>query len=1080
MLEDKTRNRSAAPPDARRDISPVVFLLLVFGSGYCSLIYQTVWLREFRLLFGSSTPATAAVLAVFMGGLGVGSLLFASASQRWKNPARAYGLFELIIALCAACSPFTLGFARDLYVSMGGSFGLGIVRGTALRIALAIGVIAPAAICMGATLPAIARAGASAADPRRGGISLLYMFNTAGAMTAVVLATFLLFERFGLRVSLWSACVLNAAIALAAITLARGRVCPSPAPAREAPVTGSSAGLSTGLICLVAGISGFLFFLMEIVWYRMLSALLGGSTYTFGVILSVALLGIAAGSGAYRAVARRVLHPVPLLGFVCAALALALIGPYALGDRLALLVNQFHSADSPAFGAVVFGWYLAAGIVVLPASIVAGFQLPLLIALMGTGTREAGRDTGWIYAANTAGSILGSLCGGFGLLPAFGAPSLWKYAAFTVVAVSVLVACASLQRAPDRKAARQWALLSALTVLLAVRMAFALGPTAAWRHSGIVTGRHRLDTSNPNAVRAAVHKWNSSVIWEQDGWESAVANMDIDSFSFVVNGKSDGSSRSDAGTQVMSGLIGAALTPNPRDVLVVGLGTGCTAGWIAALDEVRRVDVVELEEAVVRFAKDCTPANEHVLDNPKVHVHIGDAREYLITRGSSYDLIVSEPSNPYRAGVATLFSRECYRSVRSRLNKDGIFVQWMQGYETDMSAVISVLATLRSEFEHVEIWTTLLGDFVLVAGEQSPSISPSVLKARVESPVFRRAMNAGWGEEGLEAFFAHFVANGQFTSQVAALGEDRINTDDRLILEYIYARSIHAASNPFQLRAVLFDSGRIGTDRPEYARDTLDWNLVKKYRATMAVGRHYLWPPELSETFLDAKHAAAINDAVRQDWTALMARWGEWQPVTHTEKRLLATAAAVNRHPSAGALIEALPAQARFIRTVLSAQLAVNEERGGEAVRLLVDAFQTAQKDPWTDAAVHADALKLAARVAVAHPEHAAQLHKVLESPFPLGLNEQLRLRCAIIVASQVPEDGAARAARIHLSMEPWVFWDQDMLESRMWAYRKTGHPLEATARLELMDFIEETRRRSAVAVKDDRPSIAGNSAEKN
>src|SRR5438270_293828 len=209
-------------------------------------------------------------------------------------------------------------------------------------------------------------------------------------------------------------------------------------------------------------------------------------------------------------------------------------------------------------------------------------------------------------------------------------------------------------------------------------MLTALGRTAFWRHSQIGVGHLKYYHVPPNELRDAIQSIRRHIIWDLDGIESSVGVQNADSVSFIVNGKSDGNARYDAGTQVMSGLIGAALHPNPKQAMVVGLGTGSTAGWLAAIPTMEHVDVVELEPAVLKVAEMCSAVNQNALKNPKLRVIIGDGRELLLTIRSKYDVIESEPSNPYRAGVAGLFTREFYESVRNRLNPGGVFLQWVQ------------------------------------------------------------------------------------------------------------------------------------------------------------------------------------------------------------------------------------------------------------------------------------------------------------------------------------------------------------------------------------------------------------------
>ena len=227
--------------------------------------------------------------------------------------------------------------------------------------------------------------------------------------------------------------------------------------------------------------------------------------------------------------------------------------------------------------------------------------------------------------------------------------------------------------------------------------------------------------ADPNTL----HDWENgvrrSVLWEADGIESSVAVVAADSLAFHLNGMCDGNAVEDVGTQVMLGLIGAALHPRPQTACVVGLGTGETAGWLADVPSIQRVDVVELEPAVREMARRCRQVNRDVLANPKVRLIFNDAREVLLTTAGRYDLIVCEPSNPYRSGIANLFTREFYRAGRDRLNDRGMFVQWVQAYEIDRRTMRTVLATFKSVFPHVEVWQSKLGDLVLVGSQQQPA-----------------------------------------------------------------------------------------------------------------------------------------------------------------------------------------------------------------------------------------------------------------------------------------------------------------------------------------------------------------------
>ncbi|MGB8165866.1 MAG: hypothetical protein WCF18_00045, partial [Chthoniobacteraceae bacterium] len=406
-------------------MNPRVFAvsLLLFGSGLCALVYQTVWLREFRLIFGASTAATAAVLGIFMGGLGVGSLLLGRRAEKAKRPLALYANLELAIAVSAAATPFLVTLVRQLYSALGGSLALGPTWSAAARLILSALVLAVPTLLMGGTLPAAARSVGSREDAGRRSLACLYGINTLGAVTGAVLATFFALEALGNRATLWTACVLNLCLALAARALAPSFPEPDDAPA-PAATSGVPEAIPTRFVLTASALVGFAFLLMELVWYRMLSPLLGGSTFTFGLILAVALLGIGLGGALYAVAGARGGGTLAAFAWTCALEALAIAVPFALGDRLAVLAAHLRSLAGVGFGGNVFGWCIVIGIVVLPAALVAGYQFPLLVALLGRGGHGVASQTARAYALNTAGAIAGSLAGGFGLMPLLTAPGL--------------------------------------------------------------------------------------------------------------------------------------------------------------------------------------------------------------------------------------------------------------------------------------------------------------------------------------------------------------------------------------------------------------------------------------------------------------------------------------------------------------------------------------------------------------------------------------------------------------------------------------------------------------------------------
>src|SRR6266404_7215117 len=629
--------------------------LLLFGSGFCALIYQTTWLREFRLIFGSSTAATAAVIGVFMAGLGFGGIILGRRSETKANPLAFYASLEFFIAISAALSPLIIFAGRHLYITLGGTEAMGMPFGTVLRLILAALIMGTPTFLMGGTLPAAARAVVGYGDIERRSIGALYGANTLGAVAGVAAGTFYCFEHFGNRMTLWLAASVNIVVALAGFRLSK--VIAEFKPVREArskpDVRQIRPTVDRRFVLMAAAVVGFAFFLMELVWYRMLGPLLGGSTFSFGLILAVALLGIGLGGAAYALLGLRHAASLHFFAVTCAAEALFIAIPYALGDGIAMAAMLLRPLGTLGFYGHVVAWTALCLIVIFPAAFVAGVQFPVLIALVGKGRKNVGSQTGFAYGSNTAGALIGSLAGGFGFIPLFSAPGVWR---IVTVLLATLALIAVVLAARESK---RWlrAIAPLVSVLVALLMLRAAGPTSFWRHGQIGVGRVAQYQGSPNEMRDLANGIRRSIAWEADGRESSVALAKADSFAFIVNGRTDGNAKGDAGTQIMSGIIGAALHPEAAKAMVVGLGTGSTAGWLAAVPNIQRVDVVELEPAVLKVAENCAPINRDALHNPKLHVTIGDARETLLTTREKYDIVVSEPSNPYRAGVAGLFTR---------------------------------------------------------------------------------------------------------------------------------------------------------------------------------------------------------------------------------------------------------------------------------------------------------------------------------------------------------------------------------------------------------------------------------------
>lgn len=1029
---------------------------LLFCSGLCALIYQTAWLRELRLIFGFSTAASAAVLAIFMGGLGLGGLLLGERAERSPRPLQLYARLELLISLAAALTPLLIVLCRAVYFALGGTVGLGAGVGTALRLLLSTLVLALPTLLMGGTLPAAARAVQHSKDQRRGGLAVLYGVNTLGAVSGALLSTFLLLEALGTRKTLWAACLLNLIVAAVAALLARagGPAEDSAEERAEEPAAAPSAALpAPRFVLLSAAVVGFAFLLMELVWYRMLGPILGGSSFTFGLILAVALLGIGLGGVAYALVGRE--RPATLGGFAltCALEALLVAVPFALGDWVAEVAMYLRPLAGLGFYGLVLGWTAITLLVVFPAAFVSGVQFPLLIGLLGRGGQGVGRQVGQAYAFNTLGSILGSLAGGFGLLPLLSAPGTWRLCAALLAVQGVAAVVYVVRRdthgvaqRPDRAAA-----LAPLALLLALPLLLAEGPSAVWRHGGIGVGR-----ASPRPVANGVRLWENAVrrkmLWERDGVESNVGVAGAEGLAFVVNGKVDGNCRGDAPTQVFLGLLPALLHDNPRRALVVGLGTGSTSGWLAAVPQIERVDTVEIEPAILRLASECAAVNHDVLHNPRHSLRIADAREVLLTSKERYDLIVSEPSNPYRAGIASFFTQEFYRAAAQRLGQGGLFVQWMQAYDIDAQTARTVYATMLTVFPNIQTWFTTGGDLLLIASREPQVLAVDALRARLRQEPYQGAARDILRVTDLEGLLARFVASEALARELGAAesaGGAAINTDDRVPVEYGFARSIGRPLD-FNVDGLRKLAQRRGQDLPALRGD-LDLLRLRDLRVSLLtlVGQE---PMQQRFTTPEQPRRARAYAAYRDGDLGLALRAfraAPREPADLFELTLLAEAMADAGEEAAAPHIEKLRAFEPTEAAALSARLHLRRGRIKEAGAASEDALRRYRQDPWPTPALMGRALRTAVDVArrAAQGGDAAlalRMYQLLREPFVVRVVNEERLLALLEVARIC--DFPRLCAEALAEQEPHVMWQRPVLEDRVECY--SHGPAESDGRL--------------------------------
>lgn len=1035
-------------PVARNDRSPALIGALLLASGACGLAYQITWIRELRLIFGASTPATATVLAVFMGGLGFGSLWLSRRAERSRDPLGLYAKLELVVAVSAAASPLLLDGARWVYLSLGGSFAMGDALATVVRVFLCVLALGVPVVAMGGTLPAAARAATVGKDAGRRRLALVYGLNTVGAVAGAFFSSFVLLEVLGSRLTLFTACLLNVLVALVARSFARSL---GPLPDDERELDASSAAeatessrpvVSRPALLAAAFATGFTFMLAELVWYRMGAPILGGSTYTFGLILALALAGIGVGSLVCSAVAYE--HKTPLLfATTCTLQAALLLLPLYFGDELAFFAYDLQRSFGTTFPGRVAVWTLVTTLLVLPVALAAGFQFPLLLSLLGRGRDGLALDVGQAYAANTVGSILGSLLGGFVLIPALTAPGVWRLggALLLVVAVPFMV--------QGSRGKRSLVVVPALLAALAVTFLVGDGPTAVWRHSGIGAGRAKI-AEDANARTTVANDYRRYLLEEHDGVDMSVGLVAFNGVSQITNGKSDGNALGDAMTTVGLGLVPALFHGAPKKAFVIGLGTGQTTGALAAVPGMERVDTVELEPTVVSVARAAAAVNFGALENEKVRLLFGDAREALLTLDETYDVIVSEPSNPYRAGVASLFTVELYEGAKRRLNEGGVFGQWLQGYELEPFDALLVVKTLRSVFAHVSLFVVGPKDFILLASDRPLVIDADRLRAQLEEEPFRTWSRRIVRVYSAEELLGFHIAGPRF-ADAASESVLVLNTDDRTVLEYDAARTV-GGKKSVGIDSIIAAARRLGANRPQVT-GALDWSRYEE--ALLDVATSYADElPDDAPPLTRLKRAVALHqsqvalkltrthqDDIPAHNGALQLLLLEVQLTGESEELRSAAWARLDEYATFH------PADVAWLR--LLGALAFG--RFDEAPAWLAKARETSEREPWGDRSRSSRVLQ-ALVDAEPHPSLAHVLaRELLKGPLPAYAAEDTR-RDVMKALAFKSGDRALCAAAFELD-EPWPDWRESALVERVTCYEAVRHPLAAAARADLERF---------------------------
>jgi spermidine synthase len=797
---------------------PLLFLAAYTCSGLAGLVYEVSWTRLLTLEMGRGIAASSTVLAAFMGGLALGAAVAGgwAAQLTPRSALKAYAALELIVAVLAIALPFELQALAPLFGSAyrngDGGVGFGLVR---LGVSLAL-LLLPA-MALGATFPVAVRWFATGPrSSRRAG--QLYAANTIGAAVGALRAGFALVPAVGVFGSLLvgvaaSLVAMGLALALAARAdglVEAGEVEPAPAPqvapARR-PRKGKAVQLASarvreqaevarpGLAAALLVITGGATFVAEVAWTRVFALLVGPSTYAFASTVASFISGLALGATLGTVIGARTRRPDAAIGVL---LGLATIAAAWAADAAGTSLPHRVVADFARSADIsIVSHAMTLALTILPMAIAIGAAFPLSLQLAG-GAEAPPKTIGTVYALNTIAAVTGSLITGFVLIPAFGLER-------TLTVVSVLLASGAVLAA--WLAGQQFTTRAAGLIPVAVGLLLVV-TASPWDRELLASGSYKYASAIAPGLDVETALKSGTLIYYRDGASATVSVRRLTgSLSLAIDGKVDASSTGDMLTQKLLAHLPMLLHGNAKDICIIGLGSGMTLAS-ALTHAVRGVDVLEISPEVVEASRLFTEGTSAPIDDARTHLIVADGRTHLALSTRHYDVIISEPSNPWMAGVAALFTREFFAAARQRLADHGVICQWVNTYDISSSDLESVVATFISVFPHATLWLAGDGDLLLVgsADPMEPKLEQLAqpwTSGEVSADLRTVAVTSPFGL--LSMFLGADDAARRFASDAA------VQTDDRMALEFSAPRALHTTArrdNVMRLRELAEPSGR--------------------------------------------------------------------------------------------------------------------------------------------------------------------------------------------------------------------------------------------------------------------------------
>ncbi len=759
-----------------------MILFLFFCSGATALVYEVVWSKYLSLMLGSTVQAQTVVLAVFMGGLALGNRLIGARSDLLRRPLATYGYLEGMIGLYAFFFSTIYALADKLFVSVGSKMFENELGMLLLKGGLSVGLLLLPTVLMGGTLPLLSAWLQKQSDDAGRWSARFYSTNSLGAVCGSFMAGFYLIRSLGLVSALETTALFNVLVGIAAVGMSKKLVeetaAPVPVPTRSGAPTGPASAEPMRWAVLLVALTGAVSMGLEVLASRSLSLIFGASLQAFAVVLMAFILGIGAGSAAVAsprwkrwrsegAIITLLLAAAGIIGLLVWGIEqwVEIYRHIKVGLAPTRMGYRYYQFIMAVFSMVILG---------VPAALI-GAVLPLCLRRESEAGHGFGGRVGRLLTWNTLGAVGGVLITGFILMPKVGLRNAFNLLALALCVPAFLLAWSHRRRA----------LLGTAGVLVAGLVISCVTGNEGWRHvlsSGVF--RSRETVVDPNALK--LRKERVKILFYEDAPDATVSvdsdggvgmNADI---GLRINGKTEASTKADLTTQLLVAHLPMLARPGSQDVFMLGLASGISCRGFLAYP-IKQLTVADNCEPVTRAVDFFAPWNRGVRTNPATRLRIEDARTVLKLEPKMYDVIVSEPSNPWFASVGSVFSREFYELAAKRLKPGGIMVQWFHVYEMHDGIVEMVLRTFGTVFPVMEIWDTNEGDLVLLGADRPWTMTLENLRKAYANELVRQDMESvGLGTP--EALLARLFASQRTASSI--VGPGPIQTDGFPVLEY--------------------------------------------------------------------------------------------------------------------------------------------------------------------------------------------------------------------------------------------------------------------------------------------------------